>query len=162
MADKFEIKPATEQDTPLLLAFIKELAEYEKLSDEVDATEALLHKAFFGPKAHAEALLGYLNGAPVSFAIFFHNFSTFRGRSGIYLEDLYVKPTVRGKGLGQKMLSHIARIAKSRRCARFEWWVLDWNETAISFYKRLGAVAMQEWTTFRVTGNALDELAALV
>jgi GNAT superfamily N-acetyltransferase len=162
MADTFEIKPATQQDTALLLSFIKELAEYEKLSDEVDATEELLHEAFFGPKSHAEALLGYLNDEPVCFAIFFHNFSTFRGRSGIYLEDLYVKPAVRSQGLGQKMLSHIARIAKSRHCARFEWWVLDWNKTAIDFYKRLGAEAMHEWITFRVTGKALEELAKLV
>jgi GNAT superfamily N-acetyltransferase len=161
MADIFEIKSATPADTTLLLAFIKELAEYEKLSHEVVATEELLQEAFFGSNAHAEALLGYLNGEPVSFAIFFHNFSTFRGRAGIYLEDLFVKPSARGKGLGQKMLSHIARIAKSRNCARFEWWVLDWNETAISFYKKLGAEAMHEWTTFRVTGTALDELAAL-
>jgi GNAT superfamily N-acetyltransferase len=161
MADTFEINSATPNDTALLLAFIKELAEYEKLPDEVVATEALLLDAFFGPRAHAEALLGYLNGEPVSFAIFFHNFSSFRGRAGIYLEDLFVKPVARGKGLGQKMLSHIARIAKSRNCARFEWWVLDWNETAIGFYKRLGAEAMDEWTTFRVTGKALDELAAL-
>lgn len=160
MTEKFEIKPATKQDIPLLLEFIKELAEYEKLSHEVVATEEILTESFFGAKTHVEAIIGYLNEKPVTFAIFFHNFSSFLGRPGIYLEDLFVKPEARGKGLGQKMLTHIATIAKSRNCGRFEWSVLDWNETAIGFYKRLGAKPMDEWTVFRVTGNALDELSA--
>ncbi len=161
MNDSFQIKPATIDDTSLILTFIKELATYEKLLHEVDATEDILKNSLFGPKAHAEALLGYLNNQPVSFAIFFHNFSTFRGRAGIYLEDLYVKPEARGQGIGQKMLAYLAHLAKTRHCARLEWWVLDWNETAINFYKRLGAEAMSEWTTFRMTGDALDKLAAL-
>ena len=158
MADTFEIKPATPQDTPLLLAFILELATYEKRAHEVDATEELLHTALFGPHAHVEALVGYLNGKPVSFAIFFQNFSTYRGRSGIYVEDLFVKPEARGKGIGQNMLSHVARIAKSRHCIRMEWSALDWNEDAIGFYKRLGATAVSG-TKYRISDTALNTLA---
>lgn len=155
-----EIKPATAQDVPLILSFIKELAEYEKLAHEVVATEELLRENLFGKHAHAEVILGYLNDQPVAFALFFHNFSTFLGRSGLYLEDLYVKPEARGNNIGQKMLAYLAKLAKERNCGRFEWWVLDWNERAINFYKRLGAVAMDEWTVYRVTGKALDDLAA--
>lgn len=160
MNDAFEIKPATIKDVPLILSFIKELAEYEKLIHEVVATEDILKETLFGNQAHAEVIIGYLNGVPVSFALFFHNFSTFLGRPGIYLEDLFVKPETRGKGIGQKMLAYLAHLAKSRKCGRLEWWVLDWNETAIGFYKRIGAKAMHEWTVYRVTDQALDELAA--
>lgn len=159
MSDTFTIKPATIQDVALVLSFIKELAEYEKLAHEVVATEELLKETLFGEKSPAEVVIGYLNQVPVSFALFFHNFSTFLGRPGIYLEDLFVKPEARGKGIGQKMLGYLARLAKSRKCGRLEWWVLDWNENAISFYKRLGAKAMDEWTVYRVTGQALDDLA---
>lgn len=160
MNDKFEIKFATVSDVPLILSFIKELAEYEKLLHEVIATEEVLTETLFGEHAHAEVVFGYLNNVPVSFALFFHNFSTFLGRSGIYLEDLYVKPGARGKGIGQKMLGYLAHLAKERNCGRLEWWVLDWNETAINFYKKIGAVAMDEWTVYRVTGEPLNHLAA--
>lgn len=159
MNTTFEIKHATLDDVPLILSFIKELAEYERLSHAVVATEAILQETLFGPDAHAEVIIGYLNNEPVSFAVFFHNFSTFLGRSGLYLEDLFVKNEARGQGIGQKMLKYLAQLAKQRCCGRFEWWVLDWNETAIDFYKKLGAVAMDEWTVFRVTGDALDKLA---
>lgn len=160
MTEIFEIKPASIEDTPLILSFIKELAEYEKLLHEVVATEDILNETLFGENAHAEVLIGYLNHQPVSFALFFHNFSTFLGRPGIYLEDLFVKPEARGKGIGQKMLAYLAQLAKTRKCGRLEWWVLDWNESAIEFYKRIGAKAMDEWTVYRVTDEALDDLAA--
>lgn len=159
MYNNVKIKFATVEDTPLILSFIKELAEYEKLLHEVVATEDLLKESLFGPNAHAEVIFGYLNEEPISFALFFHNFSTFLGRSGIYLEDLYVKPNGRGKGIGQKMLAFLANLAKERNCGRLEWWVLDWNETAINFYKQLNAQPMDEWTVYRVTGDALDKLA---
>jgi GNAT superfamily N-acetyltransferase len=157
----FFIRPATVDDTPLILQFIKELAAYEKLLHEVVATEKLLQETLFGEHKNAEVVLGYLDDKPVSFALFFHNFSTFLGRPGIYLEDLFVKPEVRGKGIGQIMLSYLAKLAKERNCGRLEWWVLDWNEAAINFYKRLGAKPMDEWTVHRVTGEALDDLANL-
>jgi|SRR5579885_1288726 GNAT superfamily N-acetyltransferase len=156
----FHIKPATTEDVPLILDFIKELAEYEKLSHEVVATEETLRENLFGKKSYAEVILAYLDHQPVGFALFFHNFSTFLGKPGIYLEDLFVKSSARGLGVGQKMLAYLARLAIERNCGRLEWWVLDWNEPAINFYKRLGAKAMDEWTVYRVTGNALDELAA--
>lgn len=160
MIDNFEIKTATIQDVPLILSFIKELAEYEKLLHEVVATEAILKETLFGDKTHAEVVIGYLKSVPVSFALYFHNFSTFLGRPGIYLEDLFVKPEARGLGIGQEMLAYLAHLAKERNCGRLEWWVLDWNETAIGFYKRIGAKAMDEWTVYRVTDDALDNLAA--
>lgn len=154
----FEIKTATIKDVPLILSFIKELAEYEKLSHEVVATEDILKETLFGEKSHAEVVIGYLKNTPVSFALFFHNFSTFLGRPGIYLEDLFVRPEARGAGIGQKMLAYLAALAKQRNCGRLEWWVLDWNESAIQFYKKIGATPMDEWTVFRVTGKALDDL----
>ncbi|MBV8801407.1 MAG: GNAT family N-acetyltransferase [Gammaproteobacteria bacterium] len=160
MPDIFEIKAATAQDVPLILSFIKELAGYEKLLHEVVATEDILKETLFGGQGYAEVILGYLNQAPVSFALYFHNFSTFLGRPGIYLEDLFVKLEARGKGIGQKMLAYLAFLAKSRKCGRLEWGVLDWNETAIGFYKRIGAKAMDEWTVYRVTDQSLDNLAA--
>ena len=122
-------------------------------------TEEILRQSLFGPRPSAEVLLGYSGGAPVAFAVFFHNFSTFLGRSGLYLEDLFVIPEMRGQGFGRAMLIELARIARERKCGRFEWSVLDWNEPAIDFYKSLGAVPMDEWTIFRVTGAALDRLA---
>lgn len=160
MSNLFEIKTATIHDVPLILSFIKELAEYEKLLHEVVATEAILKETLFGEKAHAEVIIGYLNDQPVSFALYFHNFSTFLGRPGIYVEDLFVRPEARGQGIGQKMLAYLAYLAKKRKCGRLEWWVLDWNETAIGFYKRIGAKAMDEWTVYRVTNEDLDKLAA--
>lgn len=153
------IKRAVVNDIPLVLSFIKELAEYEKLTHEVVATEALLKDTLFGHRSNTEVIIGYLDHKPVAFAVFFHNFSTFLGRQGIYLEDLYVKPEARGHGVGKKILVYLARLAKERGCGRLEWSVLDWNEPAINFYKKLAAKPMDEWTVFRLTGNALDELA---
>jgi len=155
------IRDAEEQDVPLILSFIRELAVYEKMLDDVVATEEELQEHLFGERRVAEVIIGEWEGAPVAFALFFHNFSTFLGRPGIYLEDLYVKKEMRGKGIGKAMLSFIARIAKERRCGRFEWSVLDWNEPAIAFYRSIGAVPMDEWTLFRATGEALDTLAGI-
>jgi len=160
MDQQFSIRSATIDDVPLILAFIKELAEYEKLAHEVVATEAILKETLFGNKAHAETIIGYLNDKPVSFALFFHNFSTFLGRPGLYLEDLFVKPEARGFGIGKQMLNHLAKLAKERNCGRLEWWVLDWNKPAIDFYHRIGAKPMDEWTVFRVTGQSLEDLAS--
>jgi len=157
---EFSIRNATGEDVPLILSFIHELAEYEKLSHEVSATEELLRDALFGERPAAEVLIGEPDGQPAAFALFFHNFSTFLGRPGIYLEDLYVRPEFRGRGLGKDMLSHLARLAKERGCSRLEWWVLDRNEPAIGFYRSVGAVPMDDWTVYRVTGAALDGLAA--
>jgi GNAT superfamily N-acetyltransferase len=155
----FEIRRAAEGDAPLLLAFIKELAEYERLAHAVTATEEILRESLFGRERAAEALIGYYEYEPVAFAIFFHNFSTFVGRRGLYLEDLFVRPAYRGRGFGRAMLAHLAKLAIERNCGRFEWAVLDWNESAIRFYKNLGAVPLDDWTTFRLTGDALKRLA---
>lgn len=155
----FRIERAGQEHLPLILSFIKELAEYERLSHEVVATEALLRDTLFGERAVAEVLIGYYKDAPVSFALFFHNISTFLGRRGLYLEDLYVRPEARGRGLGRAMLAHLAQLARERNCGRLEWAVLDWNEPAIRFYRNLGADAMDGWTIFRLTGGALDRLA---
>lgn len=163
MNEQLEIRSATAADVPLILEFIKGLAEYEKLAHEVVADEALLREQLFGEspaKAGAEVVIAYLAGAPVGFALFFHNFSTFLGRRGIYLEDLFVKPEVRGHGVGRALLVHLARLAVERGCGRFEWAVLNWNEPAIKFYESLGAKPMNDWTVYRVTGEALKELAA--
>ena len=159
MSEIFVIKPATVEDVPLILSFIKELAEYEQLLDQVVATEAILKETLFSGHSHAEVIIGYLNHSPVSFALFFHNFSTFLGRPGLYLEDLYVKSEMRGKGIGKQMLAYLAGLAVDRGCGRLEWWVLDWNTSAIEFYKRLGAEAMSDWTVYRVSGYALSELS---
>ena len=147
---------------PLILTFIRELAEYERLSHEVVATEDSLHEWLFGEKPVAEVLIAEYGAEAVGFALFFHSFSTFLGRPGIYLEDLYVRPAFRGRGMGEAMLVHLAKLAKERGCGRLEWSVLDWNEPSIRFYESLGAVAMQDWTVQRVTGEALDRLAARV
>lgn len=163
MNEQLEIRSATAADVPLILEFIKGLAEYEKLAHEVVADEALLREQLFGEspaKAEAEVVIAYLAGVPVGFALFFHNFSTFLGRRGIYLEDLFVKPEVRGHGVGRALLAHLARLAVERGCGRFEWAVLNWNEPAIKFYESLGAKPMNDWTVYRVTGEALKELAA--
>jgi len=155
-----EIRAATEDDVPLVLSLIKELAEYERLSHEVVATEEALRESLFGERRVAEALLGYLGDDPAGFALFFHNFSTFLGKPGIYLEDLYVRPEFRGAGIGRALLVHLAKLARERGCGRLEWSVLDWNQPAIRFYENLGAVPMDEWTVYRLTGESLDELAA--
>jgi len=155
----FQIKNATEETVPLILSFIRKLAEYERLSHVVIATEDVLRDELFVERPAAEAIIGYLREEPVSFAIFFHNFSTFVGRRGLYLEDLYVKPEVRGQGIGREMLVYLAGLAKERGCGKMEWAVLDWNESAIRFYRNLGAIPMEEWTVFRVSGEALERLA---
>ncbi|MDF2613035.1 MAG: N-acetyltransferase [Clostridia bacterium] len=154
----FIMRTAKEEDTSLILYFIKELAAYENLLDKVVATEETLREWLFERKA-AEVIIGEYEGKPVGFMLFFYNFSTFLGRSGIYLEDLYVEPHVRGKGLGKRMLKYLAQIALERNCGRLEWWCLDWNESSINFYKRLGAVSMDEWTVYRVSDEALNKLA---
>ncbi len=153
------IRPAVIDDVPLILQFIKALAEYEKLAHEVVATEELLKETLFGKQKMAEVVIGYYKGAAVGFALFFHNFSTFVGRPGIYLEDLFVKPEYRGKGFGKALLKHVAKIAKERNCGRFEWSVLDWNEPSIKFYKSLGAKPLNDWRMFRLSGEALTALA---
>lgn len=155
----FSIRDATEKDIPLILQFIQELAMYERLSHEVVATEASLRETLFGENRYAEVIFGYYKKDPVAFSVFYHNYSTFLGRPGIYLEDFFVKADMRGKGFGREMLAYLARLAKKRRCGRLEWWVLDWNEPSIKFYKSLGALPMNEWTVFRVAGEALDKLA---
>lgn len=161
ISDKSQIiiKKATKKDVPLILSFINELAEYERLSHEVVATEKLLRETLFGKRIVAESLIAFFDGEPVGFALYFHNFSTFLGRPGIYLEDIYVRPNMRSKGVGRAVLTYLARLAKERECGRFEWAALNWNEPAIKFYKNLGAVPLDEWTTFRLTGEALNNLA---
>jgi len=154
------VRKASGEDVPLILSFIRELAEYENLSHEVVATEETLRANLFGERQFAEVLIAEHDGAPAGFALFFHNFSTFLGKSGIYLEDLYVKPELRGAGIGKKLLVHLARLAKDRGCGRLEWWVLDWNAPTIGFYEKLGAVAMDDWTVYRLAGAPLDDLAA--
>ena len=153
------IRGATEEDVPLVLSLIRELVEYEKLSHEVVATEEGLRDSLFGERRYAEVLIAEQDGTPAGFALFFHNFSTFLGKPGIYLEDLYVKPAFRGAGIGKELLVYLASLAKRRDCGRLEWWVLDWNEPSIGFYKKLGAVPMDDWTVYRVTGEALEDLA---
>ncbi len=155
-----QIRLATPDDTPLILACIRGLAEYERMADQVVATEELLREQLFGPEPGAEVLIAEWDGAPAGFALFFHNFSTFLGRRGLWLEDLFVFPTFRGHGIGKSLLARLAAIAVERQCGRLEWWVLDWNEDAIGFYRALGAEAMDEWTVFRLTGDALVRLAA--
>lgn len=153
------VRPAAEADLPLILHFIESLAVYEKLRDQCVATEEKLRATLFGPRPAAEVLIATIDDVPLGFALFFHNYSTFLAQPGIFLEDLFVKPEARGKGVGFALLSALANIAIERNCGRLEWAVLDWNELAISFYKRIGAVPMDEWTTFRLTGTALQELA---
>ena len=154
-----QIRPATADDVPLILEFIKGLAEYEKLSHEVVATEEALRTTLFGDHPMAEVLIGESGSEAVAFALYFHNYSTFLGQAGIYLEDLFVIPSMRGRGFGRVMLSHLAHIAVQRGCGRLEWSVLDWNEPAIRFYRAIGAVAMDEWTVQRLTGGSLQALA---
>ena len=156
---RFEIRQATEADVPVILRFIRGLAEYEKLSHKVVATEESLRRTLFGNPRFAEVILGYEDGEPVGFALFFHNYSTFLGRPGIYLEDLFVDPDRRGRGYGKALLAHLARLARDRDCGRVEWAVLDWNAPSIQFYKSLGAVPLDDWIIFRLTGEALERSA---
>ena len=158
-AGTLRIERATERDVPLILRLIKELAEYERMSDDVIATEEGLRRTLFGAHPAAEVVVGYAGAEPAGFALFFHNYSTFLGKPGLYLEDLFVVPTFRGRGYGKALLVHLAKIAVERDCGRFEWSVLDWNEPAIGFYKKLGATPMDAWKIMRVTGDALHRLA---
>lgn len=150
------IRSASVEDVPLILRLIQGLAEYEKLSHEVVATEQMLHDTLFGERRVAEILIGEWDGEAAGFALFFHNYSTFLAKPGIYLEDLFVWPEYRGRGIGKALLLQLARLAKERGCGRVEWSVLDWNEPSIQFYKALGAKPMDEWTIFRLTGEALE------
>jgi len=155
------IREAKPGDVPLILTFIRDLARYEKLEHLVVATEEKLHESLFGQHRYAETLILEDEGVPYGFALFFHNFSTFVGNPGLYLEDLYVKPEARGRGYGKALLARLARIARDRNCGRFEWSVLDWNEPSIQFYKSLGAVPLDDWTMYRVAGEALEKLAGM-
>lgn len=155
----FKLRFAEIKDVPLILEFIKELAEYEKMLHEVVASEEALRESLFEQR-FAEVIIGEYQEQPIAFALFFHNFSTFLGKSGIYLEDLYVKPEMRGKGLGKIILSYLAKLAIDRKCGRLEWWCLDWNEPSIKFYKQLGAVPMDDWTVYRVSDEVLSKLAS--
>jgi len=156
---RIALRYATQDDASLILDFIRQLAEYEKMSDEVVADEPTLRASLFEGRRVAEVIIASYDGRPAGFALFFHNFSTFLGRAGVYLEDLFVVPELRGNGIGQVLLSTLAQIAVERGGGRFEWSVLDWNVDAIRFYERLGAKAMDGWTTYRVTGEALERLA---
>jgi len=155
------IRPATPSDVPLILGFINALAEYEKLDHMVMASEARLHTALFGPMPDAEVVIAFAGEEPAGFALFFHNFSTFLAQRGLYLEDLFVTPRWRGHGVGKRLLVHLAGLALERDCGRFEWAVLNWNEPAIQFYRRLGAEPLDDWQIFRVAGDALQRLAGL-
>ena len=155
----FKIRPACLEDVPVILQLIRDLATYERAPDEVSATEEQLVEVLFGEKPAAEVLLAFEKESPVGFAVYFFNFSTWLGRAGLYLEDLFVKPEKRGKGYGRALLIELAKIARDRGCGRMEWAVLDWNEPAIKFYRALGAKPMNEWTVFRLTGGEIGKLA---
>lgn len=160
MSGGIVIRPATRGDLPTILSLIQGLAEYEKLAHECIATLESLDRTLFGERPQAEVIIALVDGAPAGFALFFHNYSTFLARRGIYLEDLFVYPVMRGRGIGKALLAHLAAIAVERGCGRLEWSVLDWNTDAIRFYESLGAKAMDEWTVYRVTGEALTNLAS--
>lgn len=154
-----DIRPATPNDVPVILRFVEDLAAFEREPDAVKATEPMLAAALFGAHPAAEAVIAESDGVAVGHAIFFHNFSTWEGKRGLYLEDLYVTPSARGRGIGRALLRHLARLAVERDCARFEWSVLDWNEGAIALYRALGARALDDWTIQRLDGDALRRLA---
>jgi len=153
-----EIREATEADVPLILQFIKDLAEYERLAHKVVATEESLRRTLFGNPRFAEVVFAREGGVDAGFALFFHNYSTFHGAPGIYLEDLFVRPEFRGRGIGKQLLTYLARLARERGCTRLEWAVLNWNTPSIEFYKHLGAVPLSDWIVFRLTGDELQEL----
>ena len=155
--ERFSLEFATVEDVGLVLDFIKQLAIYEDMLDDVVATEESLIDSLFNKKV-AEVIIGYYDEKPVAFVLFFHNYSTFLGKTGLYIEDLFVVPSMRGKGLGKILLAYIAKLAKERDCGRVEWWCLNWNEPSIEFYKKMGAIPMDEWTVFRLTGDKLDIL----
>lgn len=158
MKNEISIRKANISDVPLILSLIREIAEYEKLLNEVVATENDIKKNLFGEKKYAEVLIAEYENEPAGQALFFHNFSTFIGRPGIYLEDLFVRPKFRAKGIGKALLLELIKLAKQRNCGRVEWCVLDWNEQAISFYKKLGAVSMDDWSVFRVTEDKFEKI----
>lgn len=158
-ATPFKIRAATSDDIPLILQLIRDLAEYERAPNEVTATEEGLHEVLFGSRPSAEVVLAFEKEMPVGFAVFFHNFSTWLARPGLYLEDLFVRPDARGKGYGRALLVHLAQIARDRGCGRMEWAVLDWNEPAVKFYRKLGAAPNDEWTVFRLTRDKIEQLA---
>jgi GNAT superfamily N-acetyltransferase len=160
-SDAVRIEPATAADVPVILDMIRALAEYERMSDEVVATEESLHESLFGAQPRAEAVLAYDGTGAVGFALWFHNYSTFLGRAGLYLEDLFVLPERRGRGIGRALFAYLARVAVERGCGRMEWSVLDWNDPAIRFYRSLGAGPMDAWTVYRLTGDALARAAEL-
>jgi GNAT superfamily N-acetyltransferase len=160
MSDSITIRPASESDIPAVLGFIRALAKYEHLEHECIATEEGLRKTLFGPRPYAEVVFACIEDIPVGFALFFHNYSTFLAKPGIYLEDLFVNPEARGRGIGKRLLQWLARTTVARDCGRLEWSVLDWNEPSIRFYKSLGAVLKSEWQIFRLTGPALHSLGA--
>ncbi len=160
MPDALSVTKATEADLPLILRFVQDLADYERMRDQCVATEEKLRRSLFGAHPYAEVLIARLDDEPAGFAVYFHSYSTFLAQHGLYLEDLFVTPEARGKGIGYALLGSLARIAVERGCERLEWAVLDWNDLAIDFYKRIGAVAKDEWTTFRLSGEALDSMAA--
>ena len=153
------LRPAETRDVGIILGFIKELADYERLSHEVVATEAMLQRHLFGERPVAESIIAEYNGAPAGFALFFYSFSTFLGKPGLYLEDLYVSPELRGNGIGKALLRHLAALALERDCGRVEWAVLDWNDPAIQFYQGIGAAPLAEWNTYRLAGSALRDFA---
>ena len=155
----FKIRSACIEDTALILQMIRELADFEQLVDQVVADEATLRQSLFSDPKGPEVLIAEENGQPVGFVLFFHNFSTFLGRKGVYIEDLYVRAAYRGKGYGELILKEICRLAKMRNCGRVEWWVLDWNERAIHFYKKIGATPMSEWTVFRLAEESINRLS---
>ena len=159
MSDPITVRPAAAHEVTLVLRFVRELARYERLEHQLVATEEGLREALFGARPYAEVVFACLDGEPVGFALFFHNFSTFLGRPGIYLEDLFVLAESRGRGIGRRLLEWLAALAVQRGCGRLEWAVLDWNEPSIGFYRSLGAVPMDEWTVFRLAGEALENLA---
>jgi len=160
VAAAFDIRPVAESDLPLLLTFIRELAVYERLSHTVVATAEMLRDALFGERAFAEAVIGRQDGEAVAYALWFFNYSTFAGRPGLFVEDLFVRPHARGKGFGRAMLVYLAKVAVDRGCGRMEWLTLDWNKPARDFYARLGATCVGEWVPYRLTGEALERLAA--
>lgn len=158
MKNEFTIIKAAEKDIPTILFFIKKIAEYEKLEDQVTATEEILRESLFGNEKSAEVIIAYENNVPVGYAVYFYNFSTFLGKKGLYLEDLFVLPEQRGKGYGKALFEYLIRFAKEQGCGRFEWCVLNWNTPAIDFYKTFGAVKMDEWSIFRLNKETLDKL----
>jgi GNAT superfamily N-acetyltransferase len=155
----FAIRPAVPADAPLILRYVRKLAEYEKLAHEMEASEEQIRATMFGPRPYAEVVFAEQDGQAVGFALFFHNYSTFMGKPGLYLEDLFVDPPARGRGYGKALMAYLARLAVARGCGRFEWSVLNWNEPSIAFYKRLGARPLDAWTVYRMTGDALQRLA---